>query len=71
MIGWACGLALVIQYLAGPLMVWGGDLVGHPLPAPPKLDDVLWELMFGMLGMGGLRTYEKLRGVHRTNMKDP
>ncbi len=69
MIGWACALALIIQYLAGPLAVWIGDLTGNPLPAPPKLDAVLWELMFGMLGMGGLRTYEKLKGVARINME--
>ena len=29
----------------------------------PKLDGTLWELMFGMLGMGALRSFDKLRGV--------
>jgi hypothetical protein len=27
----------------------------------PGLDDNLWELMFGMLGLGGLRSYEKIK----------
>lgn len=62
-IGWSCGAALCFQYVLSPLLVWGGDLVGHPLPAPPKLDAVLWELMFGMLGMGALRSFEKIKGV--------
>jgi len=64
-IGWCCAIALGFQYVITPLAMWGGDLVGHPLPKPPALDQVLWELMFGMLGMGGLRTYEKIKGVAR------
>lgn len=62
-IGWCCGLALCFQYVASPLIVWGAQLAGHPLPVPPKLDDVLWELMFGMLGMAGLRSFEKVKGI--------
>lgn len=64
-IGWFCALALGFQYVITPLALWAGDLVGHPLPKPPALDQILWELMFGMLGMGGLRTYEKIKGVAR------
>lgn len=62
-IGWACAGALWFQYLITPIALWLADIAGHPLPKPPVLDDILWELMFGMLGMGGLRTYEKLKGV--------
>ncbi len=64
-IGWACASALWFQYVMTPIVLWGANVVGHPLPAPPVLDQVLWELMFGMLGMGGLRTYEKIKGVAR------
>jgi hypothetical protein len=62
-IGWVCGAALAYQYVAAPIAIWIGFVVGHPMPKPPTLDDTLWQLMFAMLGMGGLRTYEKLRGV--------
>lgn len=62
-IGWVCGAALAYQYVGAPLIAWTAAIAGHPLPAPPRLDDMLWELMFGMLGMGGLRTFEKIRGV--------
>lgn len=62
-IGWACASALWFQYVASPLVIWGGNVLGYPLPTPPVLDQVLWELMFGMIGMGGLRTYEKIKGV--------
>lgn len=62
-IGWICGGALAIQFVVGPLAVWGFALAGHPIEPPPALDDMLWELMFGMLGLGGLRTLEKVKGV--------
>lgn len=64
-IGWTCALSLFYQYFLSPIVVWGSNLVGHPLPMPPSLDSMLWELMFGMLGLGGLRTYEKVKGVSR------
>jgi len=62
-IGWICALALGSQYLITPWMLWGSAIFGVTLPAPPTLDNTLWELMFGMLGFGGLRTFEKLKGV--------
>lgn len=62
-IGWVCGAALAFEYVASPLAVWIAASIGHPIPPPPKLDEVLWQLMFGILGMGSLRTFEKVRGV--------
>lgn len=62
-IGWVCGSALAYQYVLAPIGVWFSQMIGHPVPTPPKLDDSLWQLMVGMLGFGGLRTYEKIKGV--------
>jgi hypothetical protein len=62
-IGWTCGLALAYQYVIAPLIMWITLTVGIHLAAPPKLDDMLWQLVFAMLGMGGLRTFEKIKGV--------
>jgi len=62
-IGWVCALALVYQYLLRPLMTWGAGVAGYNLPPMIGLDDNLWQLMMGMLGMGGLRTFEKVQGV--------
>ena len=63
MIGWVCALALAYQYLVCPLGLWIATSLHLAVTTPPKLDDSLWQLMFGMLGMGGLRTFEKLKGV--------
>ena len=62
-IGWVCALALFYQYLLKPLSGTIASLVGVTLPPLPGLDDNLWQLMMGMLGMGGLRTFEKVQGV--------
>jgi hypothetical protein len=62
-IGWVCALALAYQYLLRPLMTWGAMVAGYNLPPMVGLDDNLWQLMMGMLGLGGLRTFEKTQGV--------
>jgi len=63
-IGWICGGALGYTYLGYPLLVWI-TTVWYPAIHAPLLgnDGMLMELLFGMLGMGGLRTFEKLKGV--------
>lgn len=62
-IGWVCAAALAFQYLVRPFWLWALGVWWPTLPPPPGLDGMLWELMFGMLGMGGLRSLEKTKGV--------
>ena len=64
-IGWVCGAAFAWQFVLAPVAGWGAAFAGHPLPPLPSLDSALWELLFGMLGLGGLRTVEKIKGVAR------
>lgn len=63
MIGWVCAAALAYQYLLVPLLAWAWLMAGTPLPPMPKLDGALWELMAGMLGLGALRSLEKIKGA--------
>lgn len=65
-IGWVCGLALGYTFLGYPVLVWASTL-WFPGVTPPALhmDDMLYQLLFGMLAMGALRTFEKVRGVAR------
>lgn len=60
-IGWVCGVALAYQFVLLPLGMFVSFAVGHPIPKPPALDDTLWQLMFGMLGMGALRSFDKAK----------
>lgn len=62
-IGWVCAAALAAQYIARPMLQWAGIVSGHTFPTLPGIDDNLWQLMLGMLGLGGLRTFEKAKGV--------
>lgn len=62
-IGWVCGMALCYQYVLAPLSIYGASLFGYSIPPPPTLDNSLWELVLGMLGMGAMRTFEKMQGV--------
>lgn len=62
-IGWVCVFALACQYIVRPIIAWVGIITGHTWPNLPGIDDTLWQLMMGMLGLGGLRTFEKVKGV--------
>lgn len=62
-IGWVCGMAIAIQYLVGPLANWGMALAGKKVSFPSLDVGTLWPLITGMLGFGGFRTYEKVKGV--------
>ena len=46
-----------------PFATWGCALAQVEIPPFPKLDDNLWQLTTGMVGLGGVRTLEKLKGV--------
>ena len=58
-IGWVCAAALAYSYMLVPLVGFTLTMMGQPVPKWPVLDGNLWELMFGMLGMGALRSYDK------------
>ena len=62
-IGWVCGAALAFHYIVRPLATMALTAMHRPDIILPGLDDNLWQLMLGMLGMGGLRTYEKVKGA--------
>ena len=68
-IGWVCGAALAFQYVARPLIQWGFSMAHQPVPVLPGIDDNLWQLMTGMLGMGALRSFDKVKGTATTGVK--
>lgn len=63
--GWACVAGLGYEFLLRPMLPWALAVAGvHDVPALPSLDNVLFELLFGMLGLGTLRTAERFRSVN-------
>ena len=57
-IGWCCGLGLLYSVLLAPLLdIW--------FEMPVIDSSILMPTMTGMLGLGALRSYEKVKGVSR------
>jgi hypothetical protein len=67
-IGWVCGTALAFQYVCSPILMYISNAFGLEIPAPPTLGENLYELVLGMLGMGAMRTFEKIKGVASTEV---
>ncbi|CAB4155335.1 Holin of 3TMs, for gene-transfer release [uncultured Caudovirales phage] len=64
-IGWVCAAALAWAFIVAPIASWGMAMFGLRETLPAIGTDNLFELVLAMLGLGGLRTFEKLRGVAR------
>lgn len=66
-IGWVGAIALAWQYLIRPLAIMIFSMVEPTIATmllnAPALDGMLWELIFGILGMGMLRSFDKIKGV--------
>jgi len=71
-IGWIGAAAMAYQFLLYPLMLWGWTYlqgmgwIPKELTPPPVLDaDQLWVILSGILGIAGMRSFEKTKGVAR------
>jgi hypothetical protein len=64
-VGWVCTAALAIQFIISPTASWIAALLGHAVAFPSLDMGTLLTLLGGMLGLGGLRTVEKINGVAR------
>jgi hypothetical protein len=69
-VGWVCSIALAWNFILQPLIAWAAFVAGVDLQDAPKLDTgELTTILLGMLGLGGLRTYEKRLGIARAGLK--
>jgi hypothetical protein len=64
-IGWSCGLALAWTYVATPILQFILAQTGHLMDLPVLDMSQMMPVLMGMLGLGGLRTFEKFNGVSR------
>lgn len=62
-IGWVCGTACAWNWIGLPIAKFGCAYFGHTVNLSPADLAEMWPLLMGMLGLGGLRTYEKVQGV--------
>jgi roadblock/LC7 domain-containing protein len=64
-IGWVCAAGLAWAFVVAPIASWALMVLSIKAELPAIQFDHLFELVLAMLGIGGLRTFEKLRGVAR------
>ena len=65
-IGWCCGLGVLYSFFLRPILTWVLLVIDAGLPVLPELDgEELAAMISGLLGLGGLRTWEKTRRVTR------
>jgi hypothetical protein len=63
-IGWTCGIALAWHFIGVPVTMFFVSWFGIDIPDLPQFDmDALMTILLGMLGLGGLRTVEKVKGI--------
>lgn len=60
-LGWVCVSAFAAKYIGGPLVFVIGQYVDHPVVLPPIDMTEMLPILIGMLGLGTLRTYEKVK----------
>lgn len=78
-IGWVGGFALAYKFIIQPFTIFFvnaiGLYTGHPIFDPallPEIDDgSLITILLGMLGLGGLRTFEKWSGTNMNRTGAP
>ena len=64
-VGWTCGLALFYTYLVQPMATFVLAQTGHLIQLPPVDLSAMMPVLLGMLGLGGLRSFEKYKGVSK------
>ena len=66
---WVCCFALAWQFIFAPILSWGFAL-WYPIVVLPTLEtQALMTLLMSLLGLGGMRTAKKWKGVARSSMK--
>jgi len=65
-IGWVCSAACAWNWIGLPIAKMGLLAYGHPLDLASADISEMMPVLMGLLGLGGLRTFEKVKGVAAT-----
>ena len=66
---WICAFGLGWQFVFQPLAVWVLAVSGADIVLPVIETEGLLSLTLALLGLGGMRSFEKSKGIQRNNMK--
>ena len=60
-VGWTCGFALCYHFVLQPFLMFVLFSIGKPMELPVFDMSTLTTVLFGMLGLGGMRSFEKIK----------
>lgn len=61
--GWVGVFVLVSELVVRPYLPWLMEVFGFYVPQIPSIDtEMFWPLIFGLLGLGGMRSWDKRKG---------
>jgi len=66
---WVCCLGLLTNFFIMPLAEWATSIWAPDTPLPSLNSEELMTLTLALLGLGGMRSFEKSKGVARESMK--
>lgn len=67
---WICALGLLTQFFVMPIAEWATAIWSPGTELPALNTGELMTLTLSLLGLGGLRSYEKSQGIARNNLKE-
>ena len=62
-VGWVCGVAMLYHFLLQPIIVFTLSAAGITFDLPQFHMGSLMTILMGLLGLGGLRSFEKHKGI--------
>tara|TARA_R100000908_G_scaffold64377_1_gene48117 strand:+ start:2852 stop:3253 length:402 start_codon:yes stop_codon:yes gene_type:complete len=63
-VGWICAIAFAYHFVLQPIIIFVLTVVGVDIPTLPEFEmSTLLTVLGGLLGIGGLRSYEKTKGL--------
>lgn len=64
-IGWVCGFGCAWNWIGLPVAVFAMEAIGHPVKVTQADLSEMLPLLIGMLGLGGMRSYDKKQGTSK------
>lgn len=64
-VGYICAAGLGYNFIVYPLLCWTIAFFGWDVTPPDLISNNLMELITGMLGLGAMRSYEKVKGMKK------
>lgn len=66
-LGWTCGASFAWVFVVQPIALFVLNAIGHPIALPTLDLSQMSTVLMGMLGLSGMRTYEKIQGAQNNH----